>query len=579
LTVLPITTLQGSPGAFYQPLAISYALAVLASLLVALLVTPALGLLLLRRDSERRESPVVRALWPTYERGLLRTIEAPRLSLIGAAVVLVLGFGSFQWLGQSLVPTFKERHVVVDWVAPAGTSQPSMSRIMNRAANELRAVPGVSTVGAHVGRAVTGDQVVGINSTQLWVSIDPTADYEATMARLRDVASGYPGLAGNVQTYLTETVREVLTGTARPVVVRIFGPKRDVLRVQAEKVKQMLAAIDGITDVQVEGQVEEPQVEIEVNLAAAEPHGLKPGDIRRQAATVFAGLGVGNLFEAQKVYDVVVWGAPSTRNSLTDVRNLLLETPKGRTVRLGEIADVRMVPTPSVIHHEAISPRVDVVANIARRNLRPVLDAVEDGLEKTQFPLETHAQLLGEQAAREAAETRLLAVVIAAGIGILLLLQAAFGSWRLASVLFMTLPITVAGGALAVWADGGVLTLGSFLGLLAVLGIAARDGLLLIKRYQHLEREGEVFGRALVLRGTRERLVPTLLTGAATSAILIPLVGLGARAGLEIVHPMAVVMLGGLITATLMTLFVVPALYLRFGANREPDLELSSATA
>jgi CzcA family heavy metal efflux pump len=575
LTVLPIAIMQGSSGAFFQPLAMSYALAIVGSLVVALTATPALGVLLLRRAPERRESPIVRAVWPAYERGLLRTIDGPRVAMIGAAVILVAGFGSFQWLGQSIVPSFKERHVVVDWSAPAGASAPAMNRIMSRATRELRGIPGVREVGAHVGRAVTGDQVVGMNASQLWVTIDPAADYDATMARIKEVASGYPGVGGNVQTYLTETIREVLTGTDRPIVVRLFGPKRDSLRVHAEVVRKALAGIEGIADLQVEGQVEEPQVEIQVNLAAAEPFGLKPGDIRRQAATVFAGLGVGNLFEEQKVFDVVVWGAPSSRQSVNDIRNLLLETPKGRNVRLGDIADVRLVPTPAVIHHEGISPRVDIVANIVGRDLRPVMDAVEDRLEKVKFPLEFHAELLGEQAAREAAETRLLVVAIAAAIGILLLLQAAFGSWRLATVLFMTLPTTVAGGALAVWADGGVLTLGSFLGFLAVLGIAARDGTLLIKRYQHLEREGEVFGRALVLRGTRERLVPTLLTAAATSAILIPLVALGDRAGLEIVHPMAVVMLGGLVTATLVTLFVVPALYLRYGQKREPELELA----
>jgi CzcA family heavy metal efflux pump len=580
LTVLPIVVMRGISGAFFQPLALSYALAVVASLLVALTAVPALGVLLLRQPAaERHESPFVRVTRRGSGGALARMIHAPLVAFVVAGVILVAGFASFQWLGQSMVPSFREGHLVIDWLGTPGTSHPAMNRIMTRASRELRDVPGVRGVAAHVGRAVTGDQVVGVNASQLWVAIDPKADYDRTVADIQDVADGYPGLAGNVQSYMTATVREVLTGTARPIVVRIFGPRRDVLRTKAEELKKVLSGIEGITDLQVEGQVEEAQVEIEVNLAAAEPHGLKPGDIRRQTATVFAGLGVGNLFEEQKVYDVVVWGAPRTRHSLHDIRDLLLETPKGTAVRLGDVADVRIVASPAVIHHEAISPRVDVVANVSGRNVRPVMDDVEDRLEKFEFPLEYHAEVLGEQAAREATETRLLVVVIAVAIGILLLLQAAFGSWRLAAVVFLTLPTAVAGGVLAAWTVGGILSLGSLLGLLAVIGIAAREGILLVKHYQHLEqREGETFGAALVLRGTHERMVPILLTAAATAAFLLPLLLLGDRAGLEIVRPMAVVMLGGLITATLVTLFVVPALYLRFGAKREPDLELSPAS-
>jgi CzcA family heavy metal efflux pump len=580
LTVLPIVVMQGNSGAFFRPLALSYALAVVASMLVAMTATPALGVLLLRKPRpERRESPVVRWLRLGYDASLGRTIGAPRLAFAAAGVVMILGYASFEFLGQSLVPSFQERHVLIDWLGTPGTSHPAMSRIMSRASAELKALPGVRNVAAHVGRAVTGDQVVGVNASQLWVAIEPNADYDKTVAAIREVADGYPGLAGNVQTYLTETVREVLTGTARPIVVRMYGPRRDVLRSKAEDIRKLLSTIDGITNLQVEGQVEEAQVEVKVNLAAAEPYGLKPGDIRRQTATVLAGLGVGNLFEDQKVYDVVVWGSPATRHSLSNVSNLLLETPRGRLVRLGDVADVRIVPTPAVIHHEAISPRIDIVADVRGRSARRVMEAVEDRIDGFKFPLEYHAELLGEQAARDAAETRLVAIAIAAAVGILLLMQAAFGSWRLASLLFLAMPAALAGGVLPVWADGGVLTLGSFLGLLAVMGIAAREGVLLIKHFEHLEaHEGMTFGAALVLRGTQERLTGILLSAAATAAVLLPLVVLGGRAGLEIVHPMAVVMLGGLVTATLVTLFVVPALYLRFGAKREPELELSPAS-
>jgi Cu/Ag efflux pump CusA len=314
-------------------------------------------------------------------------------------------------------------------------------------------------------------------------------------------------------------------------------------------------------------------VEIKVNLAAAERHGLKPGDVRRQTATVFAGLGVGSLYEAQKVFDVVVWGAPETRQSLTNIREFLLETPMGGRVRLGEVAEVRIAPTPTIIQHDAISRRIDVVANVhSGRGHGAVVREVNRRLQDVKFPLEYHAELKGEYVERQATQKRILDVVIAAALGIFLLLQAAFRSWRLAFVAFVTLPIALVGGALATFAGGSTLSLGALIGFLALLGVTARSGILLLKHYQHLEQHGgEPFGPGLVLRGTREQCVPIVMTATTIGVALVPLVLFGAMTGIEIVHPMAIVILGGLVTSTLLTLFVVPALYLRFGRSPEPD--------
>jgi len=465
-------------------------------------------------------------------------------------------------------------------VGAPGTSHPAMVRMMTLASRELRSIPGVNGAYVHVGRAVTGDQVVDVNSSQLWVSIDPRADYDATVAAVQETVDGYPGLAHNVQSYLTDRIREVLAGASQSIVVRVYGKKRDVLRAKAEEVKQALAGIDGLVDLRVDGYVEQPQVQIQVNLAAAEPHGLKPGDVRRAAATMYAGLNVGFLFEAQKMYDVVVWGTPETRNSVSDVRNLLLDTPRGGHVRLGDVADVRIAATPTVIHHEALQNRIDVVADVRGRDLGSVVEAVDNRLDQVEFPVEYYPALLGESAEREAAEERMLSFALAVAIGILLLLQAAFRSWRLASLFFLALPVALAGGIFGALLDGGTISLGSLMGFLAVLAIAVRHGIMLIMHYQYLEEhEGEPFGPGLVLRGTRERFAPIVVTAVTTAAAMVPLVVLGKIAGLEIVHPIAAVILGGLITATAFNLHVVPALYLRFGARREPDLELVPSTA
>jgi CzcA family heavy metal efflux pump len=572
LALLPVFFLEGLSGAFFQPLALAYVLAVLASMLVALTVTPALALILLGGEhSARRESPLARRLQRGYERVLARLIRSPRPAYMAVALMLVLGLAVLPFLGQSLLPSFKENDLLVDWVGAPGTSHPEMTRITTEAGKELRGVPGVRNFGAHVGRAVTGDEVVNINATRGWVSIDPAADYDRTLAAVQDTVDGYPGIDREVLTYLRERVRDVLTGSDDAIVVRVYGPDLPVLRQKAEEVRQALTGIEGVVDLRVESQTEEPQVEIKVDLAKAEPYGLKPGDVRRAAATLVNGLEVGNLFEEQKVFDVVVMGTPELRHSLTSLRELLIDTPSGGQVRLEDVATVRIIPAENIIKREAASRRLDVGLSVRGRDLGAVARDVEQRLQVVNFPLEYHPELLGEYVERQAAEQRLQGFALAAVIGIFLLLQAAFGSWRLAILSFVTLPSALAGGVLAAYLSGGIISLGSLVGFLAVLGIAARNGIMLINHYQHLEeQEGEAFGPALVLRGARERLSPILMTTLATGLAVVPLVVAGNLPGHEIEHPMAVVILGGLVTSTLLNLFIMPALYLRFASNPEP---------
>ena len=579
LAVVPVFLMEGVAGAFFRPLAQSFALGLVAAMVVAITVTPALAWLLLRHAPlERRGSPLIDGLQQAYERMLARTVQAPGGALLGAVGLVAIGLAVWPWLGQSLLPAFKERHLRIDWAGAPGTSHPAMARMMTLASREIRAIPGVAGAYVHVGRAVTGDQAVDVNAGQLWVSIDPAADYDATLATVQQAIDGYPGLARSVESYVTDRIREVLAGTSRSIVVRVYGKKRDVLTSKAEEVRQALASIEGLVDPRVDGYVEQPQIEVQVDLARAEPYGLKPGDVRRAAATMFSGLGVGSLFEEQKVYDVVVWGTPETRNSISDIRNLLLDTPRGGHVRLGDVADVRISATPTVIHHEALQNRIDVVADVRGRDLASAVDAVETRLDEVQFPVEYYPAVLGEASEREAAEERMLSFALAVALGILLLLQAAFRSWRLAATFFLALPAALAGGVLGALLDGGNLSLGSLIGFLGVLAIAVRQGIMLIAHYQYLEdHEREPFGPALVARGTRERFAPILTTAVTTAAAMLPLVVLGKIAGLEIVHPIAAVILGGLVTATVFSLYIVPAVYVRFGGRREPDLGLADA--
>jgi CzcA family heavy metal efflux pump len=572
LAVTPIFFFGGVAGAFFEPLALAYVLAAAASMLVALTVTPALSVLLLRNANE---SPAARWLGRSFDAALLRAIDAPRTVAIGAALFVVGGLAAAPFLGQSLLPFFKERDVVVSLNTAPGTSWPETYRITSRVSRELQSLPGVRKVAAHVGRAVTGDQVVEINSSQIWVSLDRRADYENTLAAIRDTVEGYPGVERNVQSYLRDRIGEVLTGAGNVVVVRIYGQSREILKQKAAEVSEALSGIRGIVDLRAEGQAEEPQVYLKVKLDSSAPASVKPGDVRRTTANVFGGLTVGFLYEEQKIWDVVVWGAPETRRSLTDLRDLWIEKPDRTHVRLGDVTEVSIVPTPRLLRHESIAPYVDVVANVAGRELGAVAEEIDRRLRTIEFPLEYHARLLGEYAERLAVHERVAGVALAVVIGIFLLLQARFRSWRLALIAFLALPASIAGGVIAALIGGGVVSLGSMVGFLAVLGIAARNGLLLIDRYQRLEgEEGVPFGRDLVLRGVRERLAPIMASFAAIVAALLPLVVFGRVAGLEIAQPTAIVIIGGLVASTLVTLFVMPVLYLVIGARAQRQFDL-----
>ncbi len=569
LAVLPVFFLQGLSGGFFQPLAISYALALLASMAVALIVTPAMSLLLLSNASlDRGESPLVGRLQRGYNGILARAIRTPRPAYLAVVMIMLIGLAVVPFLGQSLLPSFKQPNLLIQWEAAPGTSRSEMNRIAVQASQELRAIPGVGNVGTHVGRAETGDQVVGINSGEVWVSLDPTADYDAPVAAIQDVIDGYPGLFRSVQAYRPERIGEALTRPDQDIVVRIYGYDLGELRAKAQEVQQAMSGVAGIVDARADILTEEPQVEIKVDLAAAERYGIKPGDVRRSAATLLSGLLVGNLFEDEKVFDVVVWGTPEIRNSLTTIRDLLIDTPDGGHVRLGEVAEVHIVPAPTLIKRDTVSRFIDVGAKVSGRDLSSVTADIKQRLQQVKFPMEFHAEVLSDSAERQAALQRLIAVVVVAVLGIFLLLQAAFASWRLATLAFLTLPTALAGGVLAALAGGGILSLGSLIGFFTVLGIAVRNGILLIEHYQHLEQQaGELFGPELVLRGARERLAPIVMTALATALALVPFVIFGAIPGLEIVYPMAVVTLGGLVTALVLNLFIVPALYLRFGAS------------
>jgi CzcA family heavy metal efflux pump len=571
--VVPLLFLQGEAAPFIPPVALSFVLALLASMIVALTVTPALSLLLFRgAPLERRGSAVAAWVQRGYGRLSVGASRSPRRTYVGAGAVVLAGLIALPFLGSSALPAFKDGNVLIDLHAVPGTSLPEMDRITDRVGRELLSLPGVLHVGAHIGRAITSDQVVGVDAAQLWVSVGPDADYDATVDSIRSVVEGYPGIEHIVRTYSDERIGAVLPSPGSPIVVRLYGQDLQVLRTKADEVRGAIAGIDGIAHPSVELQPQQPTVNVSVDLRAAERYGVVPGDVRRAAATLLSGIGVGSLFEQQKVFDVVVWGTPDTRNSLNSVQDLLIDTRSGGHVRLGKVADVAIASTPTVIRHQDVSRSLDVTADVDGRNVGAVAEDVRNAIGQIAFPLEYHAELVGDFAERQAADRRAVAVAIAAAIGIFLLLQAASGSWRLAAASFLVLPLAMVGCVLALAVTGLDVSLGSAAGFVTVFAISMRAGITLLRHYQHLERdEGVAFGEALIQRGSRERCIPILATAVASGLALLPFALSGSVAGQEITHPMAITIIGGLITSTLLVLFVLPNLYLRYGST--PDGE------
>jgi CzcA family heavy metal efflux pump len=567
LALLPIFFLEGLTGSFFRPLAYAYALAVGVSTLIALIVTPAMALILLRKAPlEERESPLVRWLQKGYDRLLAPIIRSPRPAYATVGVMMLAGVVTVPLLGQSLLPSFKERDFLMHWLTAPDTSLKEEVRVSVNACEELLTIPGLRNCGSHIGQAYLSDEPYGVYFGENWVSVDPRVDYDKTVDSIREVVNGYPGIQRDVLTYLKERIREVLTGASDAIVVRVFGQELEVLREKAAEIEEIMRGIDGVIEAKAELEVDIPQIQIKTDLQAAQRYELKPGDIRRQTATMFASEEVGDIFWEGAAYDVHVWSVPGSRQSLTDVQNMLLDTPSGDRVPLQDVAKVGIVPVPNEIHREEVSRSIDISGNVEGRDLGSIVRELEGRLENVDFPIGYHAELLGEFTERQAAQGRLLSYAGLSVMGILLILVTSFGSWRLATLAFVTLPMALVGGVLAAFFGGGIISLGSLVGFFTVLGIVARNGIMMVSHYKHLEDyEGMTFGPELVARGSRERLAPILMTALTTGLALVPLVLSGEIPGQEIEYPMAIVILGGLITTTLLNLFVLPSLYLRFG--------------
>jgi len=577
VAAVPVALISGLTGTFLRPMVLAFMFAVAASTVVALTLTPALAALLLggdRRVGRGRwaRRALAARLGTAYGATLRLAVRLPRLI---PALLCVAGIGAlvaFLPAMHPAQPQFQDRNLVIRWTGAPGMSLPELDRLATRTSQELAALPAVSDVAATLGRAVSSDQIVATNSAEIWVTINPYFAYDTAVGQVRAIADGVPGIAGTVSTYESDSLDGVLAAAPDDLTVRLYGSDYGELARLGRQVEAVMSRIGGLRSPQMQLPVEQPTLNVTVNLAATTKAGLTPGDVRREAATLLSGLTVGNFFEQQKVFDVVVMGTPAVRSSLTSVNDLLLDTVNGGHARLASLAQVSVAPAPEDITHDAMSPYVDVTAGLSGRSLSSAKAAMASGLNGISFPLGYYAVVQDAPGNPAFSGARLVSYVVAALIGILLLAQAATGSWRLALVMLGALPVPVAAGVLIAFRIGAQDSLAAMAGLLAVLAIAIQQSFRVTAaiRRAHLAGGGQLT-RDVVAAAAADAGGPSITAAAVAAAALVPFIVMGDTAGNELLYTAAVVAAVGLGAATLLNTLVLPAACLRFGPARAPE--------
>jgi Cu/Ag efflux pump CusA len=574
LPILPIYFIPEGLGMLFRHMAVSYTLAVLTAMIVALTVTPALiRIFFANLKMGVGSAALIRDLHRWYDRNLGIYMRHPAIPNIFTALIMLVAFAPLPLLQGARLPTFHEPFLVAKLEAAPGTSNREMYRIASRISNELETISGVNNAAVHVVQSWLGETADGTHSAEVWVSIDLKSDYDLTVAAVQRVVYSYPGLKSEVQSFVQDILSQVQPRPSNDIVVRFYGENPDVLRSEGDELQQALSRVAGVESSRVILPIERPSLEIDIDPNLIQSSGVNASDVRRDVSTLLSGLHIGTLNKGKDVVDVVIWSTPSLRQNVNKIRELEIPLLSGDPVYLEDIAEVRMVVSPTVVKREAGSAYLDIVFNVEGRSVAAVAADIDSAVKAIAFPLEYHAKVKNESAVWQASQQNTIIASAMAALGMYLLLQALLWSRRLAFVVMASLPVALCGGILAnLFANGGILSFGLLTGSIGVAAVSLRNSVLLFKHYQFLEEmEGEPFGLSLVMRGSRERLAPILMTTLATIVCFLPFVFLGNIPGQEIVYPIATVTIGGMITSTWLNLFVMPSLYLNLSTSHAID--------
>ncbi len=582
LVFLPVVMLPGLAGRFFAPLGLAYVLAILASLVVALVVTPALCMLLTPKTKDgdgaaprsSDDPPVTRWLRKGYESMLRSIIARPRTTIAAALVFTLAGMAALPFFGAGFLPELKEGHFTLHMAAVPGTSIAESQRIGTLVTNALLELPFVRVVSQRIGRAEKADDTWGTHYSEFEVDLKRDlsgAESDEAQVAMRKVLAGFPGVNFALKPFLTERVEESLSGYTASVIVNIYGNDLDQLDEAARSVARELGEIKGATEVQLQSPPGMPQLTIRQRKADLERWGLDSVDVLNMLRAAYQGDIVGQSYEGNRVFNVITILDEESRNSVAKVADLPLRTPSGTFVLLHQIADVYQTAGRYQVQHLGGQRVQAVTANVIGRDVASFVKEAREQMAHVQLPYGVHLEFAGSAEAQAEARRNLMMNSVVAGLGIIMLLAVVTGSWRNVLLVLVNMPFALVGGVLAVFATGGVLTLGAMVGFVTLFGITLRNSIMMISHFEHLVgQEGVPWGPETAVKGAGDRLAPILMTSIVTALGLLPLaIGMN-EPGREIEGPMALVIVGGLLTSMALNLLVLPTLALRYGRFEAP---------
>jgi CzcA family heavy metal efflux pump len=575
LVFLPIFGLTGVEGRLLTPLAFAYIVSLLASLLVAIVVTPALSAAFLpgaQSIARGHDGWLARTLKARFAKDLPHALDHPHvIAITSVALLLAAGFGMTR-MGSGFLPDFHEGSLTIQANTLPGTSLAKSDEIGRRVEQILLSQPEVVATARRTGRAELDEHVQGVEAAEIDVGLrDSKRPRAELLADLRRGFSTLPGTNVTIGQPISHRIDHMLSGTRANIAVKVFGDDLATLRRLGEHVRDAMTKVPGIVDLSLEQQMDIPFVRFVLNRAAIAQHGLRAEDVAEAVETSFAGATVGRIFDRGTAFDLVVKFDPASSADFERIGDLPVDTPAGGSVPVRLLADVRREEGPNMILRENVQRRIVISANVAGRDLGSVIDEIRTAIARAvPMPSGYRVEYGGQFESQQTASRRLLLLGVGVVAGLFMLLVLAFGRARDAVLIMVNLPLALIGGVAGVFLAGGVLSVASIIGFITLFGIATRNGIMLVSHIQHLMRsEGVTDFRQAVERGAHERLVPILMTAMAAGLALIPLALGGGKTGSEIQTPMAIVILCGLTTSTLLNMIVVPTLYLRYAKPSE----------
>jgi CzcA family heavy metal efflux pump len=584
IVFMPLFALQGVEAKIFMPLALAYVTSLAASLVVSLTVTPAMCAYLLPKAKvmEREEDSFLVRFLKRQNETLVRWALRYSTAVMGGTLVMVLiAAGLFSAMGREFLPPFNEGTFTVNAAMRPGTSLAESNRIGNAIEKTLLDIPGIEGTGRRTGRAELDDHAEGVNNSE--IEVEPKAEggnKDRIAADIRQHLAAYPGLNVNIGQPISHRIDHLLSGVRAQIAVKIFGDALDALRRAAAEVRDQMATVPGVVDLYVEPQVEIPQVRIDINRQEAARYGLTVGQVAEALETAFNGRVVSQVLQGQRTYDLVVWFDEASRSDLNAIKSTLIDTPSGAAIPIGQVASVLPSTGANTIYRENVRRRIVVQANAQGRDLNSVIQEIQAKVARgVKLPEGYFIQYGGQFESQQAASKRLLGLGLFSIVGVFLALYMAFRSTRSALQIMVNLPLALVGGVVAIFWTSGTLSIASMVGFITLFGIATRNGIMMVSHYIHLmQEEGERFGEKMIIRGTLERLSPVLMTALVAALGLVPLALGKGQTGKEIQQPLAVVILGGLLTSTLLSQVVTPALFLRFGRKEWEQYEPGAPT-